>query len=81
MSAALENVPRGGGELPEVTSLAGAVRAWQALDGELQAEAVLTPERAVTLDGESVSAFSGMAIRDLAARLDGEEPEDPPEAA
>lgn len=70
MSAALENVPRGGEEIPEVTSLEGAVRAWCALDGELQAEAMLTPERPVQIDGEEpVVAFSGLAIRGLAERL------------
>ena len=35
MSAALANVQRGGSELPEVTSLEGAVRAWMALDNGL----------------------------------------------
>ncbi|WP_093334306.1 hypothetical protein [Sphingomonas rubra] len=70
MSAALENVPRGESELPEVTSLAGAVRAWTMLDGEMQGEAVLTPERPVEMDdGEPVAAFSGEAIRALAERL------------
>lgn len=81
MSAALENVPRGDSEVPEVTSLEQAVRAWTKLDGELQAEAVLTPERPVTIDGEQVAGFSGLAIRDLAARLDGGEDEESPEAA
>ena len=70
MSAALENVPRGNDELPEVTSLEDAVRAWAALDGELQGEAVLTPERPVSVDGgEPAAAFAGMAIRVLAERL------------
>jgi hypothetical protein len=70
MSAALENVPRGDSELPEVTSLAGAVRAWLALDDELQAEAVLTAERPVAIDGdEPAVAFAGQAIRALAERL------------
>ncbi|KQU52889.1 hypothetical protein ASG67_08365 [Sphingomonas sp. Leaf339] len=71
MSAALENVPRGDSELPEVTSLRGAVREWTTLDGEMQAEAVLTPERPVAVDdGEPVTAFAGLAIRALAERLD-----------
>lgn len=70
MSAALENVPRGDAELPEVTSLEGAVRAWTRLDGELQAEAVLTPERPVAVDGgEAAVSFAGMAIRALAEKL------------
>ncbi|MDV3459216.1 hypothetical protein RZN05_19625 [Sphingomonas sp. HF-S4] len=34
MSAALENVPRGDSDLAEVTSLAGAIVAWQSLDPE-----------------------------------------------
>ncbi|MEH3159654.1 MAG: hypothetical protein PGN08_12435 [Sphingomonas taxi] len=59
MSAALANVERGGSELPEVTSLEGAVRAWMALDNGLQNEAVLRPEHGVTIDGETVEAFEG----------------------
>jgi hypothetical protein len=70
MSAALENVPRGDSEVAEVTNLERAVRDWLALDGELQAEALLTPEYPVRLnDGEPVVAFLGLAIRDLADRL------------
>ena len=70
MSAALENVPRGDSEVPEVTSLEGAVRAWTALDGEQQAEAVLTPERPVTMDdGGAVVSFAGLAIHELVERL------------
>ncbi len=69
MSAALANVVRGGSEVPEVTNLAGAVRAWLTLDDELQNEAVLRPERAVVVDGETVAVFAGQAIRDLAVRL------------
>ncbi len=69
MSAALANVERGGSEVPEVTNLAGAVRAWLTLDNELQNEAVLRPERAVAVDGETVAVFAGQAIRDLANRL------------
>ncbi|MBJ6122571.1 hypothetical protein [Sphingomonas mollis] len=71
MSAALENVPRGDSELAQVSSLAGAVREWVMLDGEMQAGALLTPERPVAVDdGEPVAAFAGMAIRALAERLD-----------
>ena len=70
MSASLENVPRGDSEVPEVTSLEGAVRAWTALDGEQQAEAVLTPERPVTIDDEPVAAFAGQAIGELVGLLD-----------
>ena len=69
MSAVLANVDRGGSELAEVTSLEQAVRAWLALDNGLQNEAVLRPERAVVIDGETVAAFEGQAIRELADRL------------
>lgn len=69
MSAALNAVQRGDSEVPEVTNLAGAVRAWLTLDNGLQNEAVLTPERPVDLDGEAVAAFEGQAIRQLADRL------------
>ncbi|MHA0318424.1 hypothetical protein ACXY7D_08500 [Sphingomonas melonis] len=69
MSAVLANVDRGGSELAEVTSLEQAVRAWRALDNGLQNEAVLRPERAVVIDGETVAAFEGQAIRALADRL------------
>jgi hypothetical protein len=69
MSAVLANVDRGGNEVPEVTNLADAVRAWLALDNGLQNDAVLRPERVVDIDGEPVSVFAGQAIRGLAARL------------
>jgi hypothetical protein len=69
MSAVLANVDRGGNEVPEVTNLADAVRAWLALDNGLQNDAVLRPERAVDVDGEQVAVFAGQAIRGLAARL------------
>ena len=71
MSAVLANVDRGGNEVPEVTNLADAVRAWLALDNGLQNDAVLRPERAVEVDGETVAVFAGQAIRGLAARLTG----------
>ena len=69
MSAVLADVDRSGSELAEVTSLEQAVRAWLALDNGLQNEAVLRPERAVVIDGETVAAFEGQAIRALADRL------------
>ena len=69
MSAVLADVDRSGSELAEVTSLQQAVRAWLALDNGLQNEAVLRPERAVVIDGETVAAFEGQAIRALADRL------------
>jgi hypothetical protein len=69
MSAVLANADRGGSELAEVTSLEQAVRAWLELDNGLQNEAVLRPERAVVIDGETVAAFEGQAIRAFADRL------------
>lgn len=70
MSAALENVTRGGEQVPEVTNLEGAVRAWQQLDAPQQAEAVLTLERPVQVDGDlPLDTFVGDAINDLVQRL------------
>jgi hypothetical protein len=71
MSAALENVPRGGTDVPEVTSLAGAVRAWSALDAEHRAKAVLTTDHPIQVDeaDAAVQCFSGEAIAALAERL------------
>ena len=69
MSAALECVPRGDTELAEVTSLENAVRAWRDLDVEHRRLAVLTPERAVQIDGVNHKSFTGEAIAWLAGRL------------
>lgn len=69
MSAALENVERGREELPEVTSLSGAVRAWMALDPSHKADATLTPERAIMVDGQLKTSLHGEAIPSLAGRL------------
>ncbi len=71
MSAALENVPRGGDELAEVTSLEGAVRAWLALDPDHRADARLTPEHALLIDGASFTELAGEGIAALAERLPG----------
>jgi len=72
MSAAIENVSRSGADLPEVTSLEGAVRAWRALDAEHRAAAVLTPEHPIRINaGEPVGSFTGEAIGDLARHLPG----------
>ena len=65
MSAALENVPRGDADLAEVTSLEGAVRAWTLLDPEHRNAAVLTPERALQIDGASLTTFAGDGIAAL----------------
>lgn len=72
MSAALENVPRGGNDVAEVTSLAGAVRAWWELDAEHRAQAVLTTDHPMQFDeaGEAVRSFAGDAIHALADRLE-----------
>ena len=69
MSAALENVPRGGSEVAEVTSLEGAIRAWLQLDAEHRDHAVLTPERPVMVDGAQVASFNGDGIGALVDRL------------
>ena len=69
MSAALENVPRGDGNLAEVTSLRNAVQAWLALDAHHRAAATLTPERPVMLGGAATETFAGEGIGALAERL------------
>ncbi|TPG21796.1 hypothetical protein EAH87_04985 [Sphingomonas koreensis] len=69
MSASLENVARGGGEMAEVTSLEGAVRAWLDLDPAHRTAALLTPERAVQIDGVTVTSFTGEGIISLSERL------------
>jgi hypothetical protein len=77
MSASLENVPRGDIDLAEVTSLRGAVRAWQQLDSDHQAAATLTPEHALQIDGVATASFSGVAIAALAERLQPDDAEGP----
>ena len=69
MSAALQDVPRGDGDLPEVTSLEGAVRAWLELDPQHRADAALTPERAILLDGVSHDRFGADGIAALSELL------------
>lgn len=70
MSAALENVTRSGEEVPEVTNLEGAVRAWQELDGDQKRDAVLTLERPIRLNGDlPLDTFVGEAIGGLAQQL------------
>src|ERR1700712_5667469 len=69
MSAALEKVPRGDGDLAEVTSLEGAVRAWLDLDPEHKAAATLTAERPGQMHGVSNTSFVGEGIAVLAERL------------
>ncbi|PAX09022.1 hypothetical protein [Sphingomonas lenta] len=70
MSASLQNVPRGGEEVAEVTSLESAVRAWLELDDEHQVAALLTPEHPIRLnEGAPLAHFSGEGIRALADRL------------
>ncbi|QYE37076.1 hypothetical protein KZX46_22015 (plasmid) [Polymorphobacter sp. PAMC 29334] len=65
MSASLESVHRGDSDIAEVTSLRGAVRAWQQLDPGHQAGATLRPEHPVQIDGVSTTSFSGSAIAKL----------------
>lgn len=70
MSASLEDVKRGGEEVPEVTNLEAAVRAWLQLDAAMKGEAVLTLERPIHLEaGMPLDTFVGEAIGDLARRL------------
>lgn len=71
MSAALENVPRGGSEVAEVTSLERAVRTWLTLDPAHRAAATLTPEHPLLIDGASFPMFAGEGIAALAGRLPG----------
>ena len=75
MSASLENVHRGDSDLAEVTSLRGAVRAWQQLDPDHQAAATLTPEHPLQIDGVATASFSGNAIAALAERLQPDDAE------
>jgi hypothetical protein len=72
MSAALKNVPRGDGDLAEVTSLERAVRAWLELDAEHRDKAVLTPEQPLLIDGATHATFSAAGIAELAERLPGQ---------
>jgi len=69
VSAGLENVSRGGQEIAEVTSLEGAVRAWQALEPALQEKATLTIDRPVLLNGVAHSHLAGLTIAALAEHL------------
>ena len=77
MSASLENVHRGDTDLAEVTSLRGAVRAWQQLDPNHQATAMLTPEHPLQIDGVATASFSGEAIAALAERLQPDDAQGP----
>jgi hypothetical protein len=69
MSASLENVARGDGEISEVTSLGGAVRAWLELDPEDHTAATPTPERPVLIEGATHAPFAGDAIAILSESL------------
>jgi hypothetical protein len=69
MSASLENVPRGDSDVAEVTNLERAVRDWLALDAQHQADAVLTTEHPVQIDGASSTSFASSGIAALADHL------------
>jgi hypothetical protein len=69
MSASLENVERGDGDMAEVTSLEGAVRAWLELDPAHRTVALLTPERTMQIDGVATASFTGEGIAVLSERL------------
>jgi hypothetical protein len=75
MSASLENVVRGGGDMAEVTNLREAVEAWQGLDPEHRAHAVLVLDHPVRIDGVPANRFEGEGIAVLAERLSGSRPE------
>ncbi|MEN3746666.1 hypothetical protein TPR58_05770 [Sphingomonas sp. HF-S3] len=69
MSVSLENVPRGGQQMPEVTNLRDAVRTWQQLDQPAKDNAILMLERPVTIDGVQLERFEGQGIAPLAERM------------
>jgi len=69
VSAALENVERGDQDIAEVTSLAGAVRAWQSLEPAHKANADITIEQPIQLDGVATSHFAGDTIAALVEHL------------
>ena len=69
VSAALRNVPRGGDDLAEVTSLEQAVRAWADLDAQHKDVATLTVERPILITGATMTSFTGGDISILAERL------------
>lgn len=69
MSAALQNVPRGDGDLAEVTNLEGAVRTWLELDAEHKDNATLTPEHPILIDGATHAHFAAEGIALLAEHL------------
>jgi len=71
MSASLENVVRGGDDIAEVTNLREAVEAWQGLDPEHRAHAVLVLDHPVRVDGVPANRFEGDGIAVLAERLSG----------
>jgi hypothetical protein len=69
ISVSLENVRRGGQQIPEVTNLREAVTVWQQLDRPSQEEAILILERPVTIDGAQLDRFEGQGVEVLAERL------------
>lgn len=69
MSAALENVPRGGSDVAEVTSRQGAVRAWKDLDGAHQIHARLSTGKPIQFEGVATAVFTGQAIGELVKRF------------
>jgi len=69
MSVSLQSVPRGDGQLTEVTSLRQAVEAWQRLEPAARETAILILERPVIIDGAQVDRFEGDGIAALAERL------------
>jgi hypothetical protein len=71
MSAALENVVRGGEDVAEVTSLREAVQAWHALDPEHRSRAIPILNHPSRIDGVPANRFEGDGIAALLERLPG----------
>lgn len=71
VSASLENVVREGQDFAEVTNLEAAVRVWLTLEPRHKADAVLTIEHPIQLDGVATTSFGGDTIAALAEHLPG----------
>ena len=69
ISVSLDNVLRGGQQIPEVTNLRDAVRTWQQLDQPSQDKAILFLEHRITIGGAQLDRFEGQGVAVLAERL------------
>ena len=61
--------PAGGQDIAEVSNLETAVRVWVELEPHHKADAVLTIEHPILLDGVATSSFTGLTIAALAEHL------------